>query len=113
MVVSDIDAGKVIAKVPIGAGVDANGFDADKGLAFSSNGESGTLTVAKENNGKYEVVQTIPTQSGARTMAFDPASHHVFLVSAKFGPKPANATGQWARGKMVPGSFVVIEVGEE
>ena len=112
MAVTDLAAGKVIVKIPIGGGVDANAFDQERGLAFSSNGESGTLTVAKEVNGKYEVVQTVKTQSGARTMAFDPASHHVFLITAKYGPTPANAKGPYPHGPMVKSSFVVLEVGE-
>ncbi len=112
MFVTDVDAGKVIAKVPIGAGVDANGFDQEKGLAFSSNGEAGTLTVAQEKNGKYEVLQNVPTQSGARTMAFDPKSHHVFVVTAKYGPAPAGAKGEHPHGPMLPDSFVVLEIGQ-
>lgn len=108
MAVTALASGKVVATLPIGAGVDANGFDAAKGLAFSSNGEDGTLTVAKETSaGKYGVVQTVATQRGARTMAFDPATHHVFLVTAKFGP---SVPGK--RPPMLPGTFVVLEVGE-
>ena len=109
MAVTALDSGKVIATIPIGEGVDANGFDQARGLAFSSNGGDGTLTVAKEiSGGKYEVVQNVPTQRGARTMAVDPSTHHVFLVTAKFGTAEAGAR----RPPMVPGSFMVLEVGE-
>jgi outer membrane protein assembly factor BamB len=109
MAVTALDSGKVIATIPIGAGVDANGFDQERGLAFSSNGGDGTLTVAKETSGgAYEVVQNVPTQRGARTMAVDPSTHHVFLVTAKFGTAEAGAR----RPPMLPGSFMVLEVGE-
>ena len=39
MVMLDTSSGKVLATVPIGAGVDANAFDPGAQLAFSSNGE--------------------------------------------------------------------------
>src|SRR5437588_11606365 len=38
MAVSNADTGKLITTVPIGEGVDANGFDPETKLAFSSNG---------------------------------------------------------------------------
>ena len=44
MAVIDAGSGKVITTVPIGEGPDAAGFDPEKKLVFSSNGE-GTLTV--------------------------------------------------------------------
>ena len=114
MAVTSLDSGKVVAAIPIGAGVDGNGFDAERGLAFSSNGGDGTLTVARGTpGGHFAVVQTVPTQRGARTMAVDPATHHVFLMTAKFGPMPAAAPGgPRQRPPMIPGSFMVLEVGE-
>lgn len=114
MAVTSLDSGKVVARIPIGPGVDANGFDPGRGLAFSSNGGDGTLTVARETSaGHFEVVQNVPTRRGARTMALDPATHHVFLVTARFGPVPAApAGGARQRPPMLPGTFEVLEVGE-
>jgi len=112
MVVSDYDAGKVVATVDIGDGPDAAAFDPKGDLVFSSNGQSGTLTVVHEKDPMtYEVVANVATQKGARTMALDPKTHHIFLATAQFGPPDPNATG-WAarRGTMVPGSFTIIEV---
>ena len=88
--VTDADTGKVIATPEIGDGVDANGFDPGTGFVFSSNGESGTLTVIHEYTpDKYSVVENVPTQKSARTMTLDPKTHEVFLVAAQFGPRPA------------------------
>src|SRR5215469_15857889 len=57
MAVTNFDNGKVVATVPIGQGVDANGFDARTALAFSSNGD-GTLTVVHEESPeKFSVLQ--------------------------------------------------------
>lgn len=112
MAVMDADSGKVVATVPIGSGVDANAFDAEAGLAFSSNGD-GTLTVVHEDSpNQYAVVQNVPTERGARTMALDPKTHRIYLVTAKFGPVPApTASDPHPRPAMEPGSFLLLVVG--
>ncbi len=80
MVMMDCATGKVLASVPIGAGVDANAFDPTTQLAFSSNGEEGTTTIAKAGApDKLTVVQTLKTVVGARTMALDPQTHYIYL----------------------------------
>jgi DNA-binding beta-propeller fold protein YncE len=109
MVVVNADTGAVVTTLPIGQGTDAAGFDPETGFAFSSNGE-GTLTVVHEDSAdKYSVVDTVPTQVRARTMALDTKTHQVFLVTAEFGPPPA-ATAQQPRQRapMVPGSFTLL-----
>ena len=114
MAVIDANSGKVVATPEIGEGVDANAFDAELGYAYSSNGESGTLTVVHEvSPDQYSVVENVPTQAHARTMALDPKTHQVFLVTADFGPAPA-ATPDNAhpRPTMVKDSFVVLIFGK-
>ena len=111
--VVDADTGKVIATPEIGDGVDANGFDPGTGFVFSSNGESGTLTVIHEDTpDKYTVVENVPTQKSARTMTLDPKTHEVFTVAAQFGPRPA-ATPETPRPRppILPNSFVVLIYG--
>jgi DNA-binding beta-propeller fold protein YncE len=76
----DSTNGKVVATVPIGAGVDGNAFDPATQLAFSSNGE-GTVTIAHEDSlDKLAVVQTLKTQPGARTIALDTKTHNIYLA---------------------------------
>ena len=112
MAVMDSDSGKVIATPPIGVGVDSNQFDPGTGYAFASNG-SGTLTVVHEDSpSQFSVVEDVPTQSGARTMALDPKTHEIYLVTAEFTPPPApTADNPHPRGGMVPDSFVVLVFG--
>src|SRR5260370_33036349 len=94
MVVVNADNGKVVTTLPIGAGTDAAGFDPETGYAFSSNGE-GTLTVVHEDSAdKFRVVDTVPTQVRARTMAPDTETQQVFLVRAQFGAPPAATAPQ-------------------
>jgi DNA-binding beta-propeller fold protein YncE len=109
MAISDATTGRVIATVPIGGGVDGNGFDPGTGLAFSSDGE-GTLTVVHEDTPtQYRVVSTVPTQRGARTMALDPRTHRIFTVTAELGPPPAPTAAQpHPRPTIVPGTFTLL-----
>jgi YVTN family beta-propeller protein len=110
--VMDATSGKVLASLPIGDHVDGACFDASKGLAFFSNGE-GTITVVEAEAGdSYEVVQTITTQKGAKTIALDEATHHLFLPTAAYGTAPAPTTDlPKPKAPVKPGSFMVLEVG--
>jgi hypothetical protein len=88
LAIMNADSGKLVADVPIGAGVDATAFDPKTAMAFSSNGRDGTLTVIHEvSPDKFEVVENVPTEAGARTMALDPDKGTVYLVTATVGPK--------------------------
>jgi hypothetical protein len=109
MAVSDAQAGKIVATLPIGAGVDGAGFDAGSGNAFAANAD-GTLTVIHQDTpDTYHVVENVQTAPAARNMGLDPANHRVFLVSAKFGPAPAGGAGR-GRGPVLPGSFTLMVI---
>jgi DNA-binding beta-propeller fold protein YncE len=113
MAVVDADSGKVLSTLPIGRGVDAARFDPETGLAFASCGE-GVLTVIREESpDKFSVLENVPTQAGARTMALDEKTHNVFLVTAGFGPSPAPTADQpHPRPAILPDSFVVLVFGK-
>ena len=107
MAVSDYQAGKVVATVPIGAGVDGAAFDAATGDAFASNAD-GTLTVIHQDApDKYHVVETLKTPEASRNMGLDPTNHRLFVAAAKFGPAP---TGGRGRGPVLPGSFNLLVI---
>ena len=104
LIVMNADDGKVLAELPIGAGVDATRFD--DGYIFASC-RDGTLAVAREAApGKFEIVQTVKTPPGARTMDVDSATHTVYLPTAEFGE------AKDARGRPVPkpDSFMIVVV---
>lgn len=109
MAVVDADSGKVLATPAIGEGVDATRYDPGTGLAFASCGE-GVLTVIKEESpDKFTVVENVPTQRGARTMALDTKTHKVYTVTAQFGPPPApTAENPHPYRSIVPDTFVVL-----
>jgi len=113
MAILDTETGKVIAFVPIGEGVDGNGFDRGTGLAFSSNGD-GTLTVVREASPRtFEVAEMVTTQRGSRTMAIDPKTHYIYLPAAQFStPPPTTPDSPKPRPVMIKNSFSVLVVGK-
>ena len=111
MVITDIPSLKVVGTAPIGPGADGAGYDVGLGLAFSSNGGDGTLSIVKQVNGKYETVDTVPTERGARTMTVDQKNHRVYLLAAEYGPAPETG-GKKGRPPILPDSFHVLVVGK-
>jgi DNA-binding beta-propeller fold protein YncE len=107
MAVSDYKAGKVVATVPIGQGVDGAGYDSASGDAFASNAD-GTLTVIHQDTpDRYHVAQTIETPQASRNMGLDPTNHRVYVVSAKFGELPAGGRG---RRPVLPDTFSLMVI---
>ncbi len=110
MAVVNADTGAVIATPAIGQGVDATAFDADRKLAFSSNGE-GTLTIVQEESAdKFTVAQNVQTARGARTMALDPKTHNIYLVTAEIEEQPPAPGETRPRRSIKTGSFQMLVV---
>lgn len=107
IVMSTVD-GKIVASLPIGAGVDATKFDA--GQAFASC-RDGSLAVVSESAGKFTVDQTVKTPAGARTMGVDESTHKIYLPTAEFEEAKPGAAA--ARPKQKPDSFMIVEVGRD
>lgn len=111
MAVVDADSGRVVATPAIGEGPDACAFDPAFRLAFSPNGHDGTITVVHEDTpDTYTVIQTVTTQKSARTFALDPANHHLYMSAGTALAPPADASPH-THATIVPGSFVILDVG--
>ncbi|HEX5284436.1 MAG TPA: hypothetical protein VFW30_09965 [Bryocella sp.] len=104
LIVMNTTNGAVEADLPIGAGVDATGFH--KGEAFASC-RDGSLIVAAEKSGKWDVEQVVKTPQGARTMGVDTENDRIYLPTAELEP----ATTGRAHAK--PGTFMIVEVGRK
>lgn len=83
LVMIDAVSGAELASVHSGEGTDAATFDPGSDDLFASNGE-GTLTIAHEGSTSLEPVATVRTGPEARTMALDPITHRIFLLSGRF-----------------------------
>jgi DNA-binding beta-propeller fold protein YncE len=108
MSVVNVDTGKVVATPAICEGPDAAGFDPSSGLVFASCGDGNLTVIHQDSPDKYTVVENVPTKRSARTMGLDLKTHNIFLPAADFD---APAAGE-RRGKMKPGSFVIVVVGK-
>jgi YVTN family beta-propeller protein len=111
MVVVDAVDGHVVTSLPIGDGCDGVKFDPILKRAYSSNGE-GTMTVVEEiNKDSFRVLENLSTMAGARTLAVDTKTHHIYLPSAEFNPAPeATAENPRPRRSPKPDSFVILDV---
>lgn len=99
MSVVDVKSGKIITTLPIGGGVDAVVYDADRQLIFCSNGEGNVTIIQQQTPDHYRVVQTLETQPRARTMALDLQTDKLYLSVAKFENNSR---------KIIPGTFEVL-----
>jgi hypothetical protein len=103
LIVMNAENGKILADLPIGGGVDATRFD---GYIFASC-RDGSLAVARETSpGKFEIVQTVDTPRGARTMDVDRSTHTLYLPTAEFETQ----TDAHARPVMKANSFMILVV---
>ena len=103
--------GKVVTTLPIGTGPDGAAFDPGKKRAYSSNGEGSITVVQEEGKDKFKVLETVKTQKGARTIAVDTKTHHLFLPTAEYGETPAaTADNPKPRPSIKPGSFALLDV---
>jgi len=104
------DSGKVLALLSIGERADGAGFDPSTGRGFISCGD-GHLIIIGQNGGKYEVIETVTTARGAKTMVFDPKTSKIYMPTVEGVPDtatgPPTPTGP---GMYKPGEFEVIVV---
>ena len=110
------DTGASQAALTIGPGVDDMAYDAGRGLIFTANGGGyGSVTVVRQHlTDSYAVIQNLPTLQQARTMAIDPSTGLVYLVTTLYGADlrnpPMNGIGT-LKLNPVDGSFRVLVVG--
>ena len=114
MIVMDANTGKVITKLPIGGNVDGVAFDSALNRVYSSNGD-GTLTIIQEEDADhFKVLDNLKTQKSARTITVNTTTHHLYLPTADFGPKPEPTTeNPRPRAPITPGSFVILDIKPE
>jgi YVTN family beta-propeller protein len=111
MAVVDSRTGKVLANPSIGDGPDAARWSAEHKLVFASSGD-GILSVIDAAKPGYPTIESLPTQRGARTMAYDPDTDRAYVVTAQFGPRPAPTPEHpRPRPSILPGSFTVLVIG--
>ncbi len=81
LLVLDAEDGRIVAILPIGAGVDFAAYDPGLKRVYTANGRSGTITVIGViGNDRYRVLEDTRTFPGGHSLAVDPVSHRVYLA---------------------------------
>jgi DNA-binding beta-propeller fold protein YncE len=109
------NTGDLIATLTTGPGDDVIGYDPEHELIYSANGGGyGSLTIIQQdaNTDSYAVIQNLPTLARARTLAVDPSTGNVYLVTDLQGVDLTKSGGIGTlRFDPVQGSFQVMVVG--
>jgi DNA-binding beta-propeller fold protein YncE len=112
--VLNANTGDPVAALTTGPGDDVIGYDADRGLIYSANGGGyGSLTIIQQdaNTDSYAVIQNLPTMERARTLAVDPSTGTVYLVTDLHGVDLTKAGGIGTlHFDPIQGSFQVLVV---
>lgn len=99
LAVLDNKTGKIIASVPIGKKVDGIYFDEPTHLIICSGGD-GTLTfIRQKSKNEYELLQTLTTKAGAKTMVFDTNTKNIYVCASSFSKN---------NNEIIPNSFEVL-----
>jgi DNA-binding beta-propeller fold protein YncE len=86
----DAESGKVVATVPIGRGNDGVIYDADSHKVYTSNGVDANLVIYEQvDPDHYKLLEATTTRPYARTMALDPKTKKVYLVTAEGTADPS------------------------
>jgi hypothetical protein len=112
VIIMNAENGNIITTLPRGVGVDTMAFNPNTMEAISAE-NNGSMTFIKEGSPtSFSVEQTLQTMPGAKTLALDTKTNHVFTMTAVFAPAVPNAPPGPAGRPMVPGSFSILMVGE-
>src|SRR5205085_2351617 len=84
------------------AGTDGVVIDTGNDYTSSTN-EDGLMTIVHQTGGKYDVVENLATDRGARTIARNEKTHRVYLPKATAGQAAAGG-----RAPYLPDSFKVV-----
>lgn len=114
LMVLNSDTGAIVANLPIGGGVDAIALDLEHKRAYVGCGQGVVTVVSWTDADHYQIDATIPTQVGAKTLAFDPKKERLYLSVAQFEPAPT-PTGRMSAPKapVLPGTFGLLVIKTE
>jgi YVTN family beta-propeller protein len=111
MMIMNAENGDMLFSFSIGDHCDGVVFDPETSCIYTSNGE-GTMNVFKElSANSFKGVAKITTQKGAKTIALNKKTHHVYLPTAEYEPTPeATPENPKPRAKIKAGTFMVLDI---
>jgi DNA-binding beta-propeller fold protein YncE len=113
LAVLDSDSGKVITTLDIGRGNDGVIYDPATHKVYTSNGIDGNLVIYDQVNADtYKLAEATTTRPYARTMAFDPKTKKIYLVTAEGTADPSKkinkAVAPFYPNHYFPDTFTVL-----
>lgn len=110
LVALDAATGKSTASSIMCSWVDSGAWDPDTKLIFESCAEGVVSVIRQLSPDAYDLVDTIKTEFGAKTMAFDAKTKKLFLPTATFEVVTDTERRGAFRRRLKPGSFHVLVV---
>jgi DNA-binding beta-propeller fold protein YncE len=113
LAVMDADSGQVVATLDIGRGNDGVIYDAATHRVYTSNGVDANLVIYEQVDANaYKLVEATTTRPYARTMALDPKTKKLYLVTAEGTADPAKkinkAVATFYPNEYYPNTFTVL-----
>ena len=118
LVVMNADTGKVVSSAAIGNGADGSAYDASSGDVFvtcrDGGGGQGVVNIFHQDSpDQYRKIADVRTPYGARTIALDTRTHHIFTIAATQNePVAPTAQNPNPRPRPVLSTFAVVEIGK-
>lgn len=113
LAILDSDSGKVITTLEIGRGNDGVIYDPATRKIYTSNGVDANLVIYNQVDADtYKLAEATTTRPYARTMAYDPKTKKVYLVTAEGTADPAKkinkAVAPFYPNRYFPDTFTVL-----
>ena len=123
MVVLSAGDGKILATLDMPGGSDGAIFNPSTMEAFATLGNGKLFVVKEKSPTSFDIEQVLDTMNGARTIALDSKTGHIFTMADEREPAPATPppapAGDQGRGRgrgffrpAIPGSFTILEIGK-
>ena len=113
LVVMDTETGRVVARHDIGRGNDGVIFDAETRRIYTSSGVDGNLVIYDQLDADtYKLAEATTTRPYARTMALDPRTKKLYLVTAEGTVDPSRkvnkAPAPFYPNRYFPDTFTLL-----
>lgn len=109
MLVIDSETGKTIASLPIGRGNDGAAFDPVRKRVFASNKDGTISVIAEDGPNAFRAMPSIPTAAGAGTLAEDPQTGRIYVVTAALAKVlPSKHGGMSPEYAFIPGTVHML-----
>lgn len=93
LVVLNSETGQIVATLPIGAGVDGAGYDANLRRVYTANGAGSMTVIQQDSADSYRVLEQAPTHFGGHSLVVDPTTHRIYIAYfgsvAAYDPVPS------------------------